>query len=79
VKKSTQCQRLLDHFNEFGSITTLEAVQEYGILRLASRVHEMRCNGFVIKSEFEHGTNRFGDAVKWKRYRLVKLTQYSLL
>ena len=33
--KITQCERILRHLNDFGSITSLEAMQDYGIMRLA--------------------------------------------
>ncbi len=34
----TQCQRILRHLKDYGSITSVEAMREYGIMRLASRI-----------------------------------------
>ena len=34
--RTTQCDRILRHLKDYGSITSLEAISEYGILRLAS-------------------------------------------
>ena len=34
----TQCDRIMRHLKDYGSITSLEAVNEYGIMRLASRM-----------------------------------------
>lgn len=38
----TQCERILRHLKDYGSITSLEAVNEYGIMRLASRINDLR-------------------------------------
>lgn len=38
----TQIERIARHIEDYGSITSLEAVNEYGIMRLASRVNDMR-------------------------------------
>lgn len=37
-----QKERILQHLTDFGSITSAEAMQDYGIMRLASRVDELR-------------------------------------
>ena len=46
--KPTQAQRVLDYINKFGSITQLEALQEIGVMRLASRVSELKKAGHSI-------------------------------
>lgn len=33
--KLTQCEKIIRHLREYGSISSLEAITEYGILRLA--------------------------------------------
>lgn len=48
--KITQCERILRHMKDFGSITSLEAVNEYGIMRLASRINDLRAQGIAIVS-----------------------------
>ncbi len=54
----TQCDRILRHMDDFGSITGLEAVNEYGIMHLASRISEMRMAGIDIRSRMETSKNR---------------------
>jgi hypothetical protein len=66
----TQNEMILRHFERFGSITSLEAINEYGILRLASRVSDLKRLGYPIVSEIETVTNRFGEKVHIKRYRM---------
>ena len=34
----TQCEKVLRHLRTFGSITPMEAIQEYGIMRLGGPV-----------------------------------------
>ena len=38
----TQSERIRRHLSDFGTITSLEAMQEYGIMRLASRISELK-------------------------------------
>lgn len=67
-----QCDRIMRHLIDFGSITPMEALSEYGIMRLASRVSEIRKQGINIICEFETGKNRYGEATHWARYRLAE-------
>lgn len=69
--RPTQCDKIVRYLNEFGSITQLEALQDLGIMRLASRISELKKEGFEINVEMVKGTNRYGEAVKWARYSLA--------
>jgi len=62
-----QADRIHQYILDFGSITTREAVMDLGILRLASRIHEMR-QDMRIDDKMESGTNRYGEPVSYKRY-----------
>lgn len=66
--KPTQAERVLDYIREFGSITQLEALRDLGVMRLASRISDLRKQGFPIKSEIESVENRFGEKCHIKRY-----------
>lgn len=66
----TQRDRILRHLNDYGSITGLEAVEEYGIMHLASRISELREDGFPITGDFISRKNRYGETVTFKVYRL---------
>ena len=68
--RPTQCDRILRHLTVIGGITQMEAIQDYGIMRLPSRVSEMRKKGIPIVYMWEYGRNRFVEACKWKRYYL---------
>lgn len=66
----TQAQRIKDYIRQFGSITPLDAFRDLGITKLATRVSEMRAAGEQIESDWMEVENRFGEKVKFKRYRL---------
>lgn len=68
----TQCDRILRHMKDYGSITSLEAVNEYGIMRLASRINDLRAEGIAIVSEIKTGKNRYGETTHYAVYRLAE-------
>ncbi len=70
--KITQCERILRHMKDYGSITSLEAVNEYGIMRLASRINDLRAQGIAISSEVASGKNRYGETTHYAVYRLAE-------
>lgn len=69
-KRPTQTQRVLDYMHDFGSITSLEAIVDLGVHRLASRVSELKKAGYPIVSEFVPVKNRYGETCHVKRYRV---------
>ena len=66
----TQSQRILRHLEDYGSITQMDAMADYGIMRLASRVDELRKAGHPIITERVEGRNRYGEKCHWARYRM---------
>ena len=49
----TQNERIIRHLTDYGSITSKEAMIEYGIMRLASRINDLRKLGYPIVGETE--------------------------
>lgn len=68
--RPTQAQRVLDYIEQFGSITQHEASLDLGIMRLASRVSELKKLGHNIKGETITVKNRFGENCYVKRYSM---------
>lgn len=66
----TQCEKILRHMQDFGSITSLEAMQEYGIMRLASRIADLKQMDIPIQKEMVSGKNRYGEATSYARCSL---------
>lgn len=65
-----QSERIVRHLRDFGSITSLEAMQDYGIMRLASRVSDLKKTGLPIQREMVSGRNRYGEPTSYARYSL---------
>ena len=55
---TTQCDKILRHMNDYGSIT------------LASRITDLRGMGYDIISETAKGKNRYGETTHYSVYRL---------
>lgn len=68
----TQNERIIRHLRDYGSISSLEAIQEYGILRLASRISDLRKAGVPIRRDMVSGKNRYGESISYARYFLTE-------
>jgi hypothetical protein len=68
----TQCERILRHLQDYGSITQAEAVTEYGCYRLGARIWDLKAQGIPIRSERVTGKNRYDEPVSFSRYSIVK-------
>ena len=60
----TQETQVLTHLDRFGSITAWEAMQEYRIMRLASRIADLRRKGHNIVTVTRHN-----GSVTWAEYK----------
>lgn len=67
-----QCDRILRHMRDYGSITQAQAMQEYGCMRLAARIADLKARGHRIETKTGHGTNRYGEKTSFAVYRLVE-------
>lgn len=66
--KETQCERVLKYIQCFGSINTLQGVQDLGCMRLASRIHDLKRMGYPVRKRSARGTNRYGEVVYFAEY-----------
>lgn len=69
-KHLTQCDRIIEYILTFGSISTMDAFVDLGVCRLASRIHDLKREGYDIESETVTGKNRFGEDIRYSVYRL---------
>ena len=67
---TTQTDRIIRHIQDYGSITPVEAMQEYGIMRLASRMCDIKRAGYNVRREMVTGRNRYGESTTYARYFL---------
>ncbi len=72
ANRLSQKDRVLAHLWDYGEITSWEAIKEYGITRISAVIFNLRKEGWNIENEWEHTTNRYGDAVKYVIYKLIK-------
>ncbi len=66
----TQAERVLRHLKDYGSITPVEALREYGVMRLGARIWDLKHAGHDIVTEREESRNRYGERTAYARYRL---------
>ena len=68
--KPTQCQQILEYMRRFGSITQLDAIRDIGCMRLASRINDLKDQGFAIGRRMKTSKNRYGKNVSFAEYYL---------
>jgi hypothetical protein len=67
MSKTTQCERVLAYIKEFGSISQIEALRDISCMILASRIADLKKQGFDIISKTEAVNNRYGEKCYIKR------------
>jgi hypothetical protein len=72
AEKLTQCERIMRYIEETGSITQIDALREFGCMRLASRISDLKRQGVPVKRTMETAKNRYGEPVSYARYSLCK-------
>lgn len=70
--KSKQKTRVLDYMRRYGAITQLDALRDLSCMRLASRISELRKDGFEIQRTMITTKNRDGELVSYAQYKLLK-------
>lgn len=71
-KKITQKDRVLQYLKDYGSITSWEAIQQFGATRISAIIFNLKKDGYEFDEEWEHTTNRYADPVSYKRYVLKR-------
>jgi len=66
----TQAEKVLRHLKTVGKITPMDAIREYGCLRLGARICDLRRAGYPIRSRIVTGENRFGEPTHYAEYSL---------
>lgn len=70
-----QRQRLLAYMQIHGGITQYEALERLSILRLASRISEIKKLGYPVKSKRVTVINKYGEKCRVSRYWLEEEKQ----
>ena len=64
----TQHELILKHLDDCGSISPFEAFEEYGITKLATRISELKRQGYQFNTVMVEQKNRYGEPVRFARY-----------
>ena len=70
--KLTQCERIIRHLCDYDTITSREAMLEYCIYRLASRISDLKKLGYKFDITFDTHKNRYGENTHFAVYRLTE-------
>lgn len=70
-KSNSQREAILNHLQTRNSITSIEAINNYGVTRLAAVVFALKKEGYNIHSNIKHGMTRYGEPCCYAEYSLV--------
>ena len=76
-EKPNQCERIVKYINDFGSITTREAMIDLGIYRLASRIYDLTRKDYEFDRKREEDKNRYGETTHFIRYKIKKSNAWT--
>lgn len=76
--RPTQCERIIKYLKDFGSITQYQALQDLGIMRLASRISELQKNGYEFEKQRIKVFNRYGESTPVVKYKLKEQNKCSI-
>lgn len=68
----TQEEEILNHLIHFGSITSWEAITEYGATRLSAIIYNLKNKGYNIKTTSLTVKTRYGRNTTIAKYTLHK-------
>ena len=71
----TQNEAVLRHLLDNGNITSLEAMNKYGIMRLGARVYDLKKQGYPIKTYLRVGKSRNGESMVYAEYRMERVEE----
>lgn len=67
----TQNQQVLEHLKAGQGITALDAQSQFGIMRLAARIADLKAEGHRIVAQKVDVMNRYGQSVKVAKYWML--------
>ena len=70
-KEITQEDRVLQFMRDTGSITSWQAIQEFGITRLSAKIFTLKQKRYEITKTTKCAKNRYGDPVHFAVYKLA--------
>lgn len=68
TKKITKTSMVLDHLKKHGTITSMEAIENYGATRLSAIIFSLRKKGYSIETIDVKGVDRYGNNMVYGKY-----------
>lgn len=75
--KISQCEKIVEYMKKHGSITQIEAFVDIGCFRLASRINDLKRQGYAIRREMITVKNRDKEDVQVAKYSLVEVERVA--
>ena len=69
-KKMSQRERVLKYIEDFGYITSWDAYKDLGVTQLATRIFELKEEGYEFEKEWVSTKNRYGVKCGYAKYKL---------
>ena len=73
LNRPTQKDKVLRYIREFGKITSWEAYSQLGVTQLATRIFELKRDGYVFKKKRVNTLNRLQEKTHYDEYMLVEV------
>jgi hypothetical protein len=71
-KKLNKTEKVLEHLQNYGCITSLEAIELYGATRLSDIIYRLRNRGYKISTIDIPFIDRFGTKSIYGKYVLIE-------
>ena len=71
-KKTNKTEKVLEHLQEHGCITSLEAIELYGATRLSDIIFRLRNRGLKIETRDIPFVDRYGTKSAYGKYILIE-------
>lgn len=68
----SQISEIITHLRKYKTITSYEAILNYGATRLSGIIFTLKERGFGIRTEIVQGKNRYGNITHYAVYHLEK-------
>ena len=72
LEKRNQIARIVKYLESHDGITGYEAIKHISVMRLASRICDMRKLGYNITTKWVSGVNKYGEKWRAKKYWIVE-------
>lgn len=70
AKKTNKTKKVLEHLEKNGTITSIEAIENYGATRLSAIIFNLRKAGYDIETVNIPFTDRYGNKTQYGKYIL---------